>query len=198
MVDYNTQRPKLIMSEYGRSIQQMVDTCKSLPTKEQRLNCAWNIISVMERMAEQKGDKEDFIKKLWNHLAAISNYELDIDYPVEIQHQDGNNEREAIPYPKNNIHRRHYGSIVEKFTEELMAMPDGAEKEQLTMRIANHMKRDLSNWLTDAMSDAKVIDDLSRYTEGKIQLDPSTVRLVSDGELLSSRVSTSVKKRKKK
>ena len=198
-MDYNTKREKLIMPEYGRGIQQMVEHCKTIADKGERMRCARTIIGTMANMAEQTADREDFLKKLWNHLAAMAQYELDIDYPVEIERMDDEDARpDQLPYPQHRIKKRNYGAIVEQFTEHLATMEEGQQRDELTVLVANHMKRDLSNWSTDSMSDDKVADDMAQYTDGKIQLDPMRHHLISDGELLSTRVSTSVKKKKKK
>ena len=100
-MDYNTKRDKLMMPEYGRGIQQMVEHCKGIADRDERMRCARTIIAAMANMAEQTADKEDFYKKLWNHLAAMANYELDIDYPVEIERIDGEaNPPEKLHYPE--------------------------------------------------------------------------------------------------
>ena len=198
-MDYNTQREKLIMPEYGRGIQQMVEHCKTIENKEERLLCAKTIVDTMANMAEQTADKEDFQKKLWNHLAAMAQYELDIDYPVEIKRIDDESTRpEQMLYPQKRIQKRNYGAIVEQFTEHLATMEDNTLRDELTILVANHMKRDLSNWSADSMSDEKIADDMASYTNGKIQIDFNRHQLISDGELLSSRISTSVKKKKKR
>lgn len=198
-MDYNTQRKKLIMPEYGRGIQQMVEHCKTIENKEERLLCAKTIVDTMANMAEQTADKEDFQKKLWNHLAAMAQYELDIDYPVEIKRIDDESTRpEQMLYPQKRIQKRNYGAIVEQFTEHLATMEDNTLRDELTILVANHMKRDLSNWSVDSMSDEKIADDMASYTNGKIQIDFNRHQLISDGELLSSRISTSVKKKKKR
>ena len=187
------------MPEYGRGVQQMVEHCKTIADRDERLRCAKTIIATMSNMALQTADQDDFQKKLWNHLAIIANYDLDIDYPVEIERIDAENAHpEQLPYPQKRIRRRHYGAIVEEFAEHLATMEDGAQREELTMLVANHMKRDLSNWSADSMSDEKVADDMAQYTDGKIQIDLDSTQLISDGELLSSRVQTSVKKKKGK
>ena len=79
-----------------------------------------------------------------------------------------------------------------------VAMEAGKERDDLTLMVANHMKRDLSNWSTDSMSDERVADDIALYTDGIIQLDLDNQPLISDGELLSTRVSTTIKKKKNK
>ena len=198
-MDYNTKRDKLILPEYGRGVQQMVEHCKTIADRNERMRCANSIIATMANMAEQTADKEDFQKKLWNHLAAIAQYNLDIDYPVEIERIDEEaTPPEPIRYPQQRIRQRNYGAIVEKFTQQLTEMEPSKQRERLTYMVANHMKRDLSNWSTDSMSDERVADDMALYTDGAIQLDLIHHPLVSDGELLSTRVATSIKKKKNK
>ncbi len=198
-MDYNTERETLKMSEYGRGVQQMVEHCKTIANRDERMRCANTIINAMAAMTERTTTQEDYVKKLWNHLAAIANYELDIDYPVEITRHDKEVKASShLPYPQSNIRKRNYGKIVEKFAEHASSMPDNSERYELAHMVANHMKRDLCNWSVDTMSDDKVADDLASYTHGVIQLDPRLDPLISDGELLSTRISTSVKKKKKK
>ena len=198
-MDYNTKRDKLIMPEYGRGIQQMVEHCKTIADKDERMLCARTIINTMANMAEQTADREDFQKKLWNHLAAMAQYDLDIDYPVEIERMDDEEARpERLTYPQHRIKKRNYGTIVEQFTEHLATMEAGKERDDLTLMVANHMKRDLSNWSTDSMSDERVADDIALSTDGSIHLDLDNQPLISDGELLSTRVSTTIKKKKNK
>ncbi len=187
------------MPEYGRGIQQMVEHCKAIADKDERMRCARTIIETMASMAEQTADREDFQKKLWNHLAAMSQYELDIDYPVEIERMDDEEAHpDKLPYPQHRIKKRNYGAIVEQFTDHLSTMEGGNQRDNLAHLVANHMKRDLSNWSTDSMSDEKVADDMALYTDGRIQLDIENHPLTSDGELLSTRVATSLKKKKNK
>ena len=129
----------------------------------------------------------------------MAQYELDIDYPVEIKRIDNESTRpEQMLYPQKRIQKRNYGAIVEQFTEHLATMEDNTLRDELTILVANHMKRDLSNWSVDSMSDEKIADDMASYTNGKIQIDFNRHQLISDGELLSSRISTSVKKKKKR
>jgi len=187
------------MPEYGRVVQDMVDYCKTIENGQERQNCANTIVAIMANMVEKNGDDADFHTKLWNHLAAISNYELDIEYPVEITREDAiGSTRERVAYPQKKIDRRHYGAIVEQFTKVMTEEEDENRRYALARQIANHMKRDLSNWNIDALSDEKVVYDMEQYTGGKVQLDLSTCQLVSDGELLSSLISTSVGGKKKK
>lgn len=187
------------MSEYGRYVQDMVEYCKQIENADERQLCAETIISIMANKTEKNGNTEEFLSKLWNHLAAISNYELDIIYPVKIEKEEGvSYKRDTVPYPQQTIGRRHYGAIIESFLNVLKEETDEEKREELALLIGNQMKRDLSNWNADAMSDSKVADDLNEYTGGTVVLDVERIKLVSDGDLLSSRNPTTVKKRKKK
>ena len=87
-LDYNTQREKLKLMAYGRDIQQMVERCIELPTKEQRQKCAETIISTMRRVVPSSQNQKERMPVLWYHLALMSDFKLDIDYPVEIEHED--------------------------------------------------------------------------------------------------------------
>lgn len=198
-VDYNTQREPLVLPEYGRCIQQMVDHARTLEDKEQRQQCATAIVNLMRGFTELHGTPADIQQKLWNHLAAMAHYELDIDYPVEIERMD---ERPAptehIPYPGTEIHRRHYGALVEAATQRLAAMEHGPERMELATRLANQMKRDLGRWNRDAMNEEKVVDDLANYTDGRVSLMPGEVRFKSDGEILNDVQMMSPSRRKRR
>lgn len=199
-MEYNTKLERLKMSEYGRCVQQMVAHCMTIEDRDKRLRCARTIIDVMEKMiVVDVEDSDETQLKLWNHLAQLSNYELDIDYPVKIErHDEDASKRRPVPYPKTIINRRNYGHIIESFTKAIKQMDNEKERMELAGLVANQMKRDLGNWNVDAMSDDKVADDMARYTDGRVMLDPTNFQFISDGEILSSLVSTSVKKKKKK
>ncbi|MBQ2586893.1 MAG: DUF4290 domain-containing protein [Bacteroidaceae bacterium] len=198
-VDYNTEREKLLLPEYGRCVQQMVDHAKSLEDKEERQRCATTIVALMANMTEQHGDPEDFRQKLWNHLAAIANYELDIDYPVTIEKlEDTKANHEPIPYPQKRIAKRHYGAIVEALTKKLTEIEDEDERMALTEQVANQMKRSLGRWNRDAMNNEKVLDDIANYTEGKVSLLPNELKFKSDGEILNDVQQMTPSKKKKK
>lgn len=198
-VDYNTQRNQLLLPEYGRCIQQMVEHAKTIDDRDERLRCATTIVGLMTGMVKQHGDTEEFRKKLWNHLAAIANYELDIDYPVEIERlEDTKAQHERIAYPQKRIARRHYGAIVEALTQKLADIEDEQERMALTIQVANQMKRDLARWNKDAVNDNKVLDDIAQYTDGRVNLRSENVRLLSDAEILSSVQQQNTGKKKKR
>ena len=176
-LDYNTQREKLILPEYGREVQQMVDHCVSLPDRAERQRCAQSIVAIMERMMPPAYDAESHRHKLWDHLAIMSDFKLDIDYPYDVSQAQHITERpKPMPYPMKRIPVRHYGNMMFEVFKLLKNLPNGAERTELTRLAANQMKRDLVLWGHGSSDDEKVASDLADYTDGKIQLDLETFK----------------------
>jgi len=171
-LDYNTQRDKLLMPEYGREIQNMVDYAVELPTKEERLKCARAIIKMMLTKMPQIRSNAGYEQTLWDHLYLISGKRLDIDWPFDVSGAEIIHSRpNAIPLPQSRIRLRHYGRLVEDLLEKLKSMPEGAARTELLRRVANQMKRDLLTWGHGTADDERVVDELARLTDGAIQLD---------------------------
>ena len=176
-LDYNTQREQLILPEYGREVQKMVDYAMTLPTKEERQRCAETIIGIMERMFPQSRDNADNEQKLWDHLAIMSNFKLDIDYPVDINEAKSMMVKpQPMGYPKQTNPVKHYGSMVFELFEKLKGMEPGPERDELTRLTANQMKRNLIQWSHGSSDDEKIASDLARFTDGRIQLDLDSFR----------------------
>ena len=177
-LDYNTAREKLVMTEYGREIQKMIDIAIALPTKEERMRCAYTIIHQMEMKNPQVREGEDYQQTLWDHLYLMSHKQLDIDWPYDVTAAEKlQNKPNAIPLPQESMRMRHYGKLLEQLFERLKTMPEGEERDALVYYTANQMKRNLTTWGHGSMSDEKVADDLARYTDGIIQLDLSKMKL---------------------
>lgn len=174
-LDYNTQRPKLQMPEYGREIKKMVDHCMTIADRDERLRCAETIVETMRRMTPQEGSSDDRMQELWDHLAIMSDFKLDIDYPVDISQAHNITERpQPLAYAQKNPHIRHYGNMMMEVFEKLKTMPAGEERDALVALTANKMKINLTEWSNGSNDDEKVADDLARFTDGVIQLDLST------------------------
>ena len=193
-LDYNTHREQLLMPEYGREIQKMVDYAVSLTDKSERQSCAQEIIRLMETKVPELHDNADFEQTLWDHLYLMSHKQLDIDWPFDVTAAEKFQEKpKAIPLPQEGMRLRHYGKLLEQLFEKLKTMPEGEERDALTFYTANQMKRNLMTWGHGSMSDEKVADDLARFTDGVIQLDLSTMKL----EKVSAVEEPKAKKKKK-
>ena len=176
-LDYNTQREKLIMPEYGREIQKMIEYACELPTKEERMRCAKAIIRQMETKNLQLGNGADYEQTLWDHLYLMSHRELEIDWPYDVSEADKIlSKPQPMKLPNNKIKLRHYGRLIEELFEKLKAMPAGEERDALTYYTANQMKRSLASWGHGSMEDERIANDLAHFTDGIIQLDLNTFR----------------------
>jgi hypothetical protein len=174
-LDYNTQREKLLMPEYGREIQKMVDHAVSLPTKEERQLCAETIIRLMENKNPQVQESANAEQALWDHLYLMSQKQLDIDWPFDVSEAEKIlSKPQPMAHPTGGARMRHYGRLIEELFEKLKTMPEGDERDELVRLTANQMKRNLAAWGHGSMDDEKVADDLARFTDGKIQLDLSS------------------------
>ena len=109
-LDYNTQRQALLMPEYGREIQKMVDHAVSLPSREERLRCAKTIVKMMETKVPQIRENANYQQTLWDHLYLMSGKELDIDWPCDVSEAERiQNKPQPMPRPDTSIRLRHYG-----------------------------------------------------------------------------------------
>ncbi len=177
-MEYNTQQRKLPLPEYGRSIQNMVDHALTIEDRKERQRCANTIINIMGNMFTHLRDVPDFKHKLWDHLAIMSDFKLDIDYPYEIIKKDNLNTRPApLSYPKTGIRYRHYGRTLEKLIKKTAEYPEGEEKRHLIMLVANHMKKSFLTWNKDVIEDRKIFDDLREYSKGAIQISEEDLKL---------------------
>ena len=171
-LDYNTQREKLVLPEYGREIQSMVDYALTLTDRQERQCCAETIVAIMERMFPSDGNGEEHERKLWDHLAIMSGFQLDIDYPFDVtQAVQIAKKPEPMKYPMKKIPVRHYGAMLFELFDKLKTMEPGGERDELVKLTANQMRRNLMQWSHGSSDEEKVASDLARFTDGKIQLD---------------------------
>ena len=176
-MDYNTQREKLVLPEYGREIQRMVEHAVSIPDKTERQHCAETIIAIMDRMFPQGKQSPDYKNKLWDHLALMSDFKLDIDWPFDVnQVKKMADKPQPIDYPMTKIPVRHYGNMVFEIFDKLKTMEPGEERDELVRITANQMKRCLMQWSHGSADNEKVASDLARFTDGVIQLDLDTFK----------------------
>lgn len=176
-LDYNTQREALILPEYGREIQKMVDHAIALPTKEERQRCANTIVKQMENKVPQLRENAGYKQTLWDHLYLMSRKKLDIDWPFDMSNADKLYAKPApMKLPQTNIRLRHYGRLVEEMLAKIKELPEGQERTELIRLTANQMKRDLVQWGHGSIDDEKVADDMARLTDGDIQLDLNTFK----------------------
>ena len=131
----------------------------------------------MDRMVPAGRDSQDRQQKLWDHLALMSDFKLDIDYPFDVQQaHEIKSKPQPLAYPMKRIPVKHYGDLVFQLFQKLKDMPDGPQRDELARMTANQMKRDLTLWSHGSNDNEKVADDLARFTDGAVQIDPKVVK----------------------
>jgi len=175
---YNTQQRPLLLSEYGRNVQNMIDYCLTITDREQRNLCAKAIVGVMRRLTPQQANTPEKEQKLWDHLNIMSGFALDVDFPVPVLGQEEMHPTPAgIPYSDRRIKWRHYGRNIEQMVNRVADLEDGPDKDALISMIAHQMKKLMLVHNPEGVDDAKILRDLSVYSGGRINLDPETYPL---------------------
>ena len=166
--EYNTTEEKLRFPAYGRLVQEMIDRAIAESSRKTRQAMAERIVTVMADLAPQIQASPNCWQVLWNHLAFISDYKLDIDYPVEIERVDKCPPRK-LSYPGNKIRFRQYGHLIEATLEKLEEIPaNNRKREALLSATASRMKRCITNWKGDEIENEKVSHDIASFTNNAI------------------------------
>lgn len=196
--DYNSQRSRLILPEYGRHIQKMVDYVSEIEDPVERDRMARILISVMGNLNPHLRDINDFKHKLWDHLHVISDFKIDINSPYPKPSRESISEPpKRIDYPSHPIKIKHYGRVIEQMVKDVADMEEGPIKTFYITSVANQMKKAYLTWNKDAVNDETIIKDLKVLSGGKIQLSLTT-KLMDTREFKPSNASNTSNNNKRK
>lgn len=183
-MEYNTEQEHLIIPEYGRNIQKLVEYACTIKNKEERNKVANAIIGIMSRLNPNLRDLTDFKHKLWDHLFIISNFKLDVDSPYPKPPKEILTAKpEKVDYPSGNIRFKHYGKAVERLIEKASAMKAGEEKTAFIESIANLMKKNYLIWNRSTVNDAVILQELESLSKGKLKV-PENFQMNSTYDIL--------------
>lgn len=200
-MNYNTSRPKLIISEYGRHIQKLVNHAVQLEDKEERNKMVKAIIDVMGQLNPHLRDVPDFAHKLWDHIYIMSDFQLEADSPYPVPQRDTLvTKPNKMSYPNSGIRFKHYGKTVELMVGKAIEMEEGEEKNAFVEAIANLMKKHYLSWNRNSVNDENILEDLRKISRGKLTV-PENIVLASSTDLVTrntSSKSSNNKKRKRK
>lgn len=198
-LEYNSERSKLIIPEYGRHIQKMVEHAVTIEGEEERNKVARAIIAVMGNLNPHLRDVPDFQHMLWDQLFIISDFKLDVESPFPKPSREMLEERpERMTYPQNFPKYRFYGNNIKRMIDEANKFEDGPEKDGLVYTIANHMKKSYLSWNKDSVDDKVIFEHLRELSDGKINLKNTDEDLSEASELLRSSKKFASKKPAKK
>ncbi|WP_118196806.1 DUF4290 domain-containing protein [Albibacterium indicum] len=170
--DYNSTRSPLILAEYGRNVQNMVDYICTLPTREERNKYAQVVIDLMGFLNPHLRDVSDFKHKLWDHLHIISDFKIDVDSPYPVPEKESLRSRpEILDYPQHRIRYKHYGKTVEKLIDSAKKIENPDSQKKMVTSIANFMKMAYVTWNKDSVADETIINDLKELSNGELLID---------------------------
>ena len=200
---YNTERGRIIISEYGRNMQEMIRHLLEIEDRQKRTEAAQFIITVMAQMNPQVKQSDDYIHKLWDHLYIISDYQLDVDSPFEPPVPMNEASRpQHIDYQNHDVKYGHYGYYMARMIDIASEEENEEMRQALAYSIANPMKRNYLEWSGNVVNDQQILDDLKAMSKGRLAL-PDDAKLNGTNEILSKPVlsqkpgATGKKKKKK-
>lgn len=177
--DYNTSRKKLILAEYGRNVQNMVEYICNLPTKEERNKYAQVVIDMMGFLNPHLRDVPDFKHKLWDHLHIISGFQIDVDSPYPVLAKESINVKpERLEYPQSRIRFKHYGHTIEMMIKKAKEVTDSEKKQHMVNSIANFMKMAYVLWNKDHVNDEQIMSDLAELSKGELDLSNVVIQKI--------------------
>lgn len=198
-LEYNGERPHLIIPEYGRHIQKLIDHCINIKEIEERNKMAKAIVDVMGNLQPHLRDVPDFKHKLWDQLYIMSNFKLDVTFPYEkLEKEVLQAKPEPLPYPKSASKYRFYGNNIQTMIDAALTWEEGEQREALYFAIANHMKKCYLNWNKDTVDDIVIFKHLMDLSNGKIDLSVKDEPLSEIKNLLRKRKPTGKTRQKQK
>lgn len=187
-LQYNTKRTQLIIPEYGRHVQLMIDQIMETQDREERNKMARAVIGIMGNMNPHLRDVPDFQHKLWDQLFIMSDFGLDVDCPFEKPQKEVLSQKpERLHYPQRNPKYRFYGNNIKSMINVAINWEEGELKNALVFNIANHMKKCFLNWNKDTVQDEVILNHLSELSDNKLSVKEEDLPLTDASEFLKIR-----------
>jgi hypothetical protein len=184
-LEYNTTREMMIIPEYGRNVQRMIQYCCTVEDREKRTKTAKFIVNVMAQLNPAVKESGDFKQKLWDHMYIISDFKLDVDAPYPPPSPLSlSTKPEQLTYHNKEIDFRHYGKNIVLMIEKATEYEDGPEKDALVQAIANHMKKSYLNWNRESVNDELIEKHLQTLSNDKLKLNQD-FRFTHTNEILA-------------
>ncbi len=171
---YNSEKDDLIIPEYGRHVQELIQHAKAIENPKERQAFTERVIDLMQQMQPQARNVEDYREKLWKHVFRIAEYDLDVDVPtgIDIDPEDAQKHPEKVPYPKFEASYRHYGHNVQQMIQKALSMPEGPKRDGFVATILSYMKLAYKTWNQEHyVSDDIIKGDLESLSNGQLKLD---------------------------
>lgn len=175
--EYNSQRENIILKEYGRNVQKLVNYIRTIPDKDQRTQMAITLIELIKQLAPVAKDAHESPQRMWDDLYIIADFNLDVNNPYNTPNRTVLFKKpQKMEYPQSDLRFRHYGKNVEYLTQEALKKTDPQEQMDAAIYIGRLMKTLYCSWNKEVLDDSVIVKDIAMLSKGKIQLDLNKVR----------------------
>lgn len=177
VADYNSQRPLIILKEYGRNVQKLVDYIRSLPDKEKRTELSYTLIELIKQLNPTVRETVENPQRLWDDLMIIADFNLDVNSPFPEPDRDILFKKPmTVPYPQTDVRFKHYGKNIERLVKEALKREDPQEREDAVIYLGKLMKTFYSNWNKEVLDDSVILKDIQLMSGGKLSMNIDKVR----------------------
>jgi hypothetical protein len=175
--EYNTLRPQIILKEYGRNVQKLVEYIRSVPDKNKRTELAATLIELIKQLTPSLKDQPENPQRLWDDLYIIADFVLDINNPYPVPEREILFKKPMkVNYPQSKVRYKHYGKNIEKLVKEALKKEDPQEKEEAIIYLGKLMKTFYGNWNKETLDDSVILNDIKLMSDGKLTLNIEKVR----------------------
>jgi hypothetical protein len=175
--EYNTQRPSIILKEYGRNVQKLVEYIRSIPSKEKRTELAYTLIELIKQLTPTVKDQPENPQRVWDDLYIIANFNLDINSPYPVPEPEILFKKpEKVHYPQSQVRFKHYGKNIEKLVKEALKKEDPQERQDAIIYLGKLMKTFYGNWNKETIDDSVILKDIQEMSGGALNMTIEKVR----------------------
>lgn len=176
-LEYNTQRPHIILKEYGRNVQKLVEYIRSQPDKAKRTELAATLIELIKQLNPTIKEQGDDTQRLWDDFYIIADFNLDVDGPYPVPDREVIFRKpDKVEYPSGNVRFKHYGKNIEKLVKEALKIEDSQEREDAIIYLGKLMKTFYGNWNKETLDDSVILKDIQAMSGGALNMTIEKVR----------------------
>lgn len=175
--EYNTSRPHIILKEYGRNVQKLIEYIRSIPSKEKRTELSYTLIELIKQLTPTIKEQGDDPQRLWDDLYIIADFDLDVNNPFPVPERDILFKKpDRMSYPQSDVRFKHYGKNIEKLVKEALKKDDPQEREEAIIYLGKLMKTFYGNWNKETIDDSVILKDIQLMSGGALKMTIDKVR----------------------